>query len=196
MIRINLLPHRELKKAAHRKRFQNMLAAALLAGLGLSYAGYSWLDSTLSEQQHRNQQLQTAIAKLDKELSNIETLRRQRLDMLTRKELVERLQHSRTEATRIFDELIKTLPEGVFIKNFKQTGPAISVSGISLSSARIAALMRNLEQSTVFSTPVLIEVKSTLADNIRANDFSLRINLRGAETKSGDGKPGQKGKPS
>ena len=99
MIRINLLPHRELKKAAHRKRFQNMLAAALLAGLGLSYAGYSWLDSTLSEQQRRNQQLQTAIAKLDKELSNIETLRRQRLDMLTRKELVERLQHSRTEAT-------------------------------------------------------------------------------------------------
>ena len=79
MILINLLPHRELKKAAHRKRFQNMLAAALLAGLGLSYAGYSWLDSTLSEQQRRNQQLQTAIAKLDKELSNIETLRRQRL---------------------------------------------------------------------------------------------------------------------
>lgn len=196
MIRINLLPHRELKKAAHRKRFQNMLAAALLAGLGLSYAGYSWLDSTLSEQQRRNQQLQTAIAKLDKELSNIETLRRQRLDMLTRKELVERLQHSRTEATRIFDELIKTLPEGVFIKSFKQTGPAISVSGTSLSSARIAALMRNLEQSTVFSTPVLVEVKSTLADNIRANDFSLRINLRGAETKPGDGKPGQKGKPS
>ncbi|MNR67048.1 hypothetical protein D3C85_1908440 [compost metagenome] len=56
--------------------------------------------------------------------------------------------------------------------------------------------MRNLEQSTVFSTPVLVEVKSTLADNIRANDFSLRINLRGAETKPGDGKPGQKGKPS
>lgn len=196
MIRINLLPHRELKKAAHRKRFQNMLAAALLAGLGLSYAGYSWLDSTLSEQQRRNQQLQTAIAKLDKELRNIEALRRQRLDMLTRKELVERLQHSRTEATQIFDELIKTLPEGVFIKSFKQTGPAISVNGTSLSSARIAALMRNLEQSTVFSTPVLVEVKSTLADNIRANDFSLRISLRGAETKSGDGKPGKKGKPS
>lgn len=196
MIRINLLPHRELKKAAHRKRFQNMLAAALLAGLGLSYAGYSWLDSTLGEQQRRNQQLEQGIAKLDKELSNIETLRRQRLDMLTRKELVERLQHSRTEATRIFDELIKTLPEGVFIKSFKQTGTAISVSGTSLSSARIAALMRNLEQSTVFSTPVLVEVKSTLVDNIRANDFSLRINLRGAETKQGDGKPGQKGKPS
>lgn len=196
MIRINLLPHRELKKAAHRKRFQNMLAAALLAGLGLSYAGYSWLDGTLSEQQRRNQQLEQAIAKLDKELSNIETLRRQRLDMLTRKELVERLQHSRTEATRIFDELIKTLPEGVFIKSFKQTGPAISVNGTSLSSARIAALMRNLEQSTVFSAPVLVEVKSTLADNIRANDFSLRISLRGAETKPGDGKPGQKGKPS
>lgn len=196
MIRINLLPHRELKKAAHRKRFQNMLAAALLAGLGLSYAGYSWLDSTLSEQQRRNQQLQTAIAKLDKELSNIETLRRQRLDMLTRKELVERLQHSRTEATRIFDHLIKTLPEGVFIKSFKQTGTTIALSGTALSSARVSALMRNLEQSEVFSTPILIEVSSTLADNIRANDFSLRINLRGAETKPGDGKPGQKGKPS
>lgn len=178
MIRINLLPHRELKKAAHRKRFQNMLAAALLAGLGLSYAGYSWLDGALSEQQHRNQQLEQAIAKLDKELSNIESLRRQRLDMLTRKELVERLQHSRTEATRIFDHLIKTLPEGVFIKSFKQTGTSIAISGTSLSSARIAALMRNLDQSEVFSTPILIEVSSTLVDNVRANDFSLSLSLR------------------
>ena len=101
MIRINLLPHRELKKAAHRKRFQNMLAAALLAGLGLSYAGYSWLDSTLGEQQRRNQQLEQAIAQLDQQLSNIENLRQQRMALLSRKELVEQLQSSRTEATAI-----------------------------------------------------------------------------------------------
>ncbi|MDC7691896.1 PilN domain-containing protein [Vogesella indigofera] len=178
MIRINLLPHRELKKAAHRKRFQNMLAAALLTGLGLSYAGYSWLDSTLSEQQRRNQQLEQAIAQLDQQLSNIENLRQQRMALLSRKELVEQLQNSRTEATRIFDHLIKTLPEGVFIKSFKQTGTTIALSGTSLSSARVSALMRNLEQSEVFSAPILIEVSSTLVDNVRANDFSLSLSLR------------------
>ncbi len=178
MIRINLLPHRELKKAAHRKRFQNMLAAALLTGLALSYAGYSWLDSVLAEQQHRNQQLEQGIAELDKQLSNIENLRQQRMALLSRKELVEQLQSSRTEATRIFDHLIKTMPEGVFIKSFKQTGTSIAISGTALSSARVSALMRNLEQSEVFSSPILIEVSSTLIDNVRANDFSLNLSLR------------------
>lgn len=189
MIRINLLPHRELKKAARRKRFQNMLAAALLAGLGLSYAGYSWLDSTLGEQQHRNQQLEQAIAQLDQQLSNIENLRQQRMALLSRKELVEQLQSSRTEATRIFDHLIKTLPEGVFIKSFKQTGTSIAISGTALSSARVSALMRNLEQSEVFSSPILIEVSSTLIDNVRANDFSLNLSLRAPATNASQ--PGQ-----
>ena len=189
MIRINLLPHREQKKAARRKRVQNMLAAALLAGLGLSYAVYSWLASTLGEQQPRNQQLEQAIARLDQQLSNIENLRQQRMALLSRKELVEQLQSSRTEATRIFDHLIKTLPEGVFIKSFKQTGTSIAISGTALSSARVSALMRNLEQSEVFSSPILIEVSSTLIDNVRANDFSLNLSLRAQATNASQ--PGQ-----
>ncbi|GHD71268.1 PilN domain-containing protein [Vogesella fluminis] len=189
MIRINLLPHREQKKAAHRKRFQHMLAAALLAGLGLSYAGYSWLDNVLNEQQRRNQQLEQAIAQLDQQLGNIENLRQQRMALLSRKELVEQLQNSRTEAPRIFDHLLKALPEGVFIKSFKQTDTTIALSGTSLSSARVSALMRNLEQSEAFSSPILIEVSSTLVDNVRANDFSLSLSVRTPATDASQ--PGQ-----
>lgn len=182
MIRINLLPHRELKKAAHRERYQKMLAATLLATLGLAYLTYNHYENALATQQQRNQHLQQAIAKIDSQLSNIENLRKERATMLARKQLVEQLQHSRSEAIRIFDHLIKVLPEGVFIRDFRQSGSSISITGISLSSARVSALMRNLSQSEVFSDPVLIEVKATAVDKINANDFSLNLTLRPAAT--------------
>ena len=180
MIRINLLPHREIKKAAHRQRFQSMLAGTIVIALGLVYLGYNAMEQALLEQQAKNEKLQHAIKDIDSKLSNIENLRKQRVALLARKQLVEQLQFSRTEAIRIFDHLIKNLPEGVYIKDFRQTGNAISLSGTSLSSARVSAFMRNLAQSDVFSDPVLIEVKSAMVGNIRANDFSLNIALRTA----------------
>lgn len=184
MIRINLLPHREIKKAAHRQRFQSMLGGAVLIALGLAYLSYHRLEEARLQQQHRNQQLEHAIAQIDSQLKNIENLRRQRVAMLSRKQLVEQLQYSRTEAIRIFDDLIKTLPEGVYIKDFRQSGNSISITGTSLSSARVSAFMRNITQSQVFSDPVLIEVQSTTVDNIRANSFSLNIALRPSTTAS------------
>ncbi|MFD2448946.1 PilN domain-containing protein [Vogesella fluminis] len=90
---------------------------------------------------------------------------------------------------RIFDHLLKALPEGVFIKSFKQTDTTIALSGTSLSSARVSALMRNLEQSEAFSSPILIEVSSTLVDNVRANDFSLSLSVRTPATDASQ--PGQ-----
>ena len=178
MIRINLLPHRERKKAAHRERYQKMLAVTLLASLGLAYFTYNHYETALAEQQQRNQYLQQAIAKIDSQLSNIENLRKERSNMLARKQLVEQLQYSRGEAIRIFDHLIKVLPEGVFIRDFRQSGTSISITGTSLSSARVSALMRNMSQSEVFSDPVLIEVKASTVDKINANEFSLSLSLR------------------
>lgn len=178
MIRINLLPHREQKKAAHRKRFQTLMLASLLVAIGLTYLSYMQLEDAKAAQLARNQRLDEEIGKINAKLSNIESLRQKKAELLARKQLVERLQYDRTQAVYIFDELIRLMPEGVFLKDFRQTGNNIALSGVALSSARVSLLMRSLAESNTFADPVLIEVSATNVDKIRANQFSLSVTLK------------------
>src|SRR5574343_1293460 len=178
MIRINLLPHREQKKAAHRKRFQTLMLASLLVAIGLTYLCYLQLEDAKASQLARNQRLDEEIGKINAKLSNIESLRQKKAELLARKQLVERLQYDRTQAVYIFDELIRLMPEGVFLKDFRQTGNSIALSGVALSSARVSLLMRSLAESNTFADPVLIEVSATNVDKIRANQFSLSVTLK------------------
>lgn len=178
MIRINLLPHREQKKAAHRKRFQTLMLASLLLAIGLTYLCYMQLEDAKAAQLARNQRLDEEIGKINAKLSNIESLRRKKAELLARKQLVERLQYDRTQAVYIFDELIRLMPEGVFLKDFRQTGNSIALSGFALSSARVSLLMRSLAESNTFADPVLIEVSAANVDKIRANQFSLSVSLK------------------
>lgn len=178
MIRINLLPHREQKKAAHRKRFQTLMLASLLLAIGLTYLCYMQLEDAKADQLARNQRLDEEIGKINAKLSNIESLRQKKAELLARKQLVERLQYDRTQAVYIFDELIRLMPEGVYLKDFRQTGNNIALSGVALSSARVSLLMRSLAESNTFADPVLIEVSATNVDKIRANQFSLSVTLK------------------
>lgn len=189
MLRINLLPHREIKRAKHRQRFQSLLLVSVMIALSLAYGAYSYHISLIEEQQARNQQLQDAINTLNTKLTNVENLRNRRNALLERKQLVEQLQYSRTEAIRVLDHLRHVLPEGVFIKDFRQSGNSISLSGTALSSARISAFMRNLSESEVFAAPVLIEVKSAVVDRVRANDFSMNIALKPPAAKQNEEAP-------
>jgi len=184
MIRINLLPHREQKKAAHRKRFQTLLMASILLALGLIYQTHMLLENTKSVQMARNQRLDGEIAKINAKLSNIETLRQKKAELLGRKQLVEKLQYDRTQAVYIFDELIRLMPEGVYLKDFRQTGSNVALSGVALSSARVSLLMRSLAESGTFSDPVLIEVSAANIDKIRANQFSLSVAIKSRQLAS------------
>lgn len=178
MIRINLLPHREQKKAAHRKRFQTLMLASLLVAIGLTYLCYMQLEDAKAAQLARNQRLDDAIAKINAKLSNIESLRQKKAELLSRKQLVEKLQYDRTQAVYIFDELIRLMPEGVYLKDFRQTGSNVALSGYALSSARVSLLMRSLAESNTFADPVLIEVSAANVDKIRANQFSLSVAVK------------------
>lgn len=182
MIRINLLPHREQKKAAHRKRFQTLLLASVLLALGLTYFAHMMLEDAKAAQLARNQRLDEEIAKINAKLSNIESLRQKKAELLGRKQLVERLQYDRTQAVYIFDELIRLMPEGVYLKDFRQTGSNVALSGFALSSARVSLLMRSLAESGTFADPVLIEVSAANVDKIRANQFSLSVAIRSQQT--------------
>ncbi|BBF87116.1 type IV pilus biogenesis protein PilN [Aquitalea magnusonii] len=178
MIRINLLPHREQKKAAHRLRFQLLLGSAIGAALLVIGLSYFILDARASSQEERNQFLQAEISKLDQQIKDIGMLKKQRDDLLARKQLVERLQQGRNDAVHIFDQLVRQTPDGIYLKAFKQSGNTFSFSGYGLSGARVSNYMRTLAQSSVFNEPQLVEVKAALINNQRVSEFSLTSTFR------------------
>jgi len=180
MIRINLLPHREQKKAAHRLRFQVFLVASIVTALLLIAISYFILDTQQSHQDQRNQFLQAEISKLDQQIKDIGMLEKQSNDLLARKQLVERLQQGRNDAVHIFDQLLRQTPDGVYLKSFKQSGSGLSISGYALSAARVSNYMRTLTHSDIFSEPQLIEVKSEIVNNQRVSAFTLTSTMKQA----------------
>lgn len=191
MIRINLLPHREQSKEAHRHRFQLLLAAAIFVAGVVVASSYLVLNSRIDHQQHRNQYLQDAIAQLDGQIKKIEGLKKERDELLARKQLVEQLQQGRNEATHIFDQLVRQTPDGVYLRDFRQTGRSFDLSGYALSGARVSNYMRTLAQSTTFDAPVLVEVKAAIVNNQRVSEFTLRLGMKGQEAAAPA--PGKKG---
>lgn len=175
MIRINLLPHREIKRAARRRQFNYLLALTLVLAAGVIGLGQIWLSTRLDNQEERNSVLQLEITKLDSQIKEIKKIREETQALLERKQVVETLQSNRTEVVHLFDEVIRILPEGLYIKSLKQTGDEINLSGYTQSSARVSTLMRNLEGSPWFEQPTLVEIKAATVNNLRANEFSLKV---------------------
>ncbi|WP_434632682.1 PilN domain-containing protein [Chromobacterium sp. CV08] len=189
MIRINLLPHREQKKAAHRLRFQLMLGATAAVSLLLVMAAYLVLDHQVAQQEARNQFLQAEIGRLDGQIKDIGKLKKQRDDLLARKQLVERLQEGRNEAVHLFDQLVRQTPDGVYLRTFKQTGNQVTLTGYAQSGARVSGYMRQLGQSESFEAPVLVEVSATIVNNQRVSAFTLNASLRQTPAAPPGGKP-------
>ena len=175
IIRINLLPHRELKRAARRRQFNALLGIAVTLGLLSVALGHMVIAARQSSQEARNAFLTQEIAKLDNQIVEIKKIREQTQALLERKQVVETLQSNRTEVVHLFDQMIRLLPDGLYLKSFKQTGDLVSIGGYTQSSARVSTLMRSLEDSPWFEQPRLIEIKATTVNNIRANEFLLSV---------------------
>ena len=175
MIRINLLPHRELARAARRRQFNALLGVAVAAGVIAVVLGHSVIAARQSVQDARNAFLQQEIAKLDGQIGEIKKIREQTQALLERKQVVETLQSNRTEVVHLFDQMIRLLPDGLYLKSFKQAGDIITISGYTQSSARVSTLMRNLNDSPWFEMANLVEIKSATVNNLRANEFVLSV---------------------
>ncbi len=176
-IRINLLPHRQLRRAQQQRLFT--LLAVAVAGIGLAAVaiGQMQLANAKGAQDRRNTFLREEIAKLDKQIAEIKQLREKTDDLLARKNVVESLQGNRTEAVRLFDELARRLPEGLYLKSIKQTGDNLALNGYAQSSARVSTYMRALEETALFQDPSLVEVKAAQVGNLRVNEFSLNVKV-------------------
>jgi type IV pilus assembly protein PilN len=194
MIRVNLLPHREEKRKRRQQQF--IVLAALTALLGLAVAGAVWLFLDQQEQQQKANvaYMKSEIDKLDKQIEEIRKIREETASLLAKKQVVEGLQSNRSEPVQLLDQLLRQLPEGIYLKQIKQTGVKVNVVGYAQSNARVSTLMRNLGASPYLENPELVEIKAVLLDNNpnkRVNDFSMNISVKRA--KADDGKAGPKG---
>lgn len=191
MIRINLLPHRELARASRRRQFGILLGMALAAAVVTVVLGHTLIAARQSNQDERNAYLEQEIAKLDSQIGEIKKIKEQTQALLARKQVVETLQSNRTEVVHLFDQMIRLLPDGLYLKSFKQTGDLITISGYTQSSARVSSLMRNLDDSPWFEAAALVEIKAATVNNLRANEFVLTVKLTRQQPEEAGSKGGQ-----
>jgi type IV pilus assembly protein PilN len=181
MIRINLLPHREERRKQQQQQFFILLTFVLVIGAAVWFVVHSYLDEQLQTQQARNQYLQVEIVKLDKQIAEIQKLKEQTAALLARKRVVETLQSNRSEVVHLLDQLVRQLPDGVYLKAVKQTGTRVTITGLTESQARVSTLMRNLESSAHLEDPGLVEIKAVQQGRLRANEFILNISITRAK---------------
>ena len=192
MIRINLLPHREVRRKQQQQQFFVLLAFVVVVGGAVWFVVRSYLDEQLQTQQARNKYLQDEIVKLDKQIAEIRKLKEQTAALLARKRVVETLQSNRSEVVHLLDQLVRQLPDGVYLKAVKQTGTRVTITGLTQSQARVSTLMRNLESSPHLEKPGLIEIKAVQQNRQRANEFIMNINITRARVEDDSGKAARK----
>lgn len=173
MANINLLPWREWERERRKREFLINLAGVALFGVLVVFAWGQQLNGSLTYQQGRNQFLQERIAVLDSKIVEIANLREERAELLDRMRVIQELQGNRPVIVRIFDELVQTLPSGVHFSELEMQATTVSISGTAESNNRISALMRNLDGSDWFASPVLKTIKEETANSVYGKGASV-----------------------
>jgi len=177
MIRVNLLPHREIRRRRLQQQFFTMLGIVAFLGAAIWFLVHSSLSGRYEDQLGRNKYLQEEIVKLDKEIEDIKKLKEMTAALLSRKKVVETLQTNRSEVVHLLDELTRQLPDGVYLKGIKQQGNRVTINGYTQSQARVSTLMRNLDASPYLENSNLIEIKAVPLGATRINEFVLAVNI-------------------
>jgi type IV pilus assembly protein PilN len=177
MLRINLLPHREEKRRAKQIQFIALSIVSLLLGGLIWGLVHVAIATKISYQERRNDYLKQETVILDKQIDEIKKLREQTKSLLERKDAVEKLQSDRSRVVHLLDQMLRILPEGVYVKSLKQTGDAVALVGYAQSNARISTLMRAVESSAWLESPTLVEIHATTANGARSSEFTLNFNL-------------------
>ena len=180
MIRINLLPHRESNRKARQQQFAILAGIVCAVGLITIWGVHNIIAGKIEYQNGRNQYLNNHIFILDKQIAEIREIKNQTQELLARKGVVETLQGNRSEVVHLLDQLVRLLPDGVYLKSVRQEGHSINLTGYAQSNAWVSTLMRNLESSPWLESPALIEIKAVTINNTRQNEFNLKIRLKSA----------------
>ncbi len=176
MARINLLPWREQLREERKQRFLVTLAGVLVVAAGAVFLGDQYLSGAIEQQNARNDFVRKEIALLDARIKEISELKTRRQQLLERMKIIQDLQGNRPIIARVFDQLVRTLPDGIYFTSVKMTGKSIAIVGAAESNNRVSNLMRNLDASDWLEAPNLTQVKATTAGALdQANVFQLTV---------------------
>jgi type IV pilus assembly protein PilN len=186
VILVNLLPHREAARKRRREAFFATLGLAAIAGLLISGAVYSWYLTQIENQRGKNLFLKAEVTRLEGEIKEISTLQAEIAALRARQNAVEDLQGNRNLPVYLLTELVKQLPDGVYINSMKQDNQSVLIAGVAQSNERVSELLRNFSNNSPYlSKPDLIEITAgTVAlsqrDQRRVANFSMRVALKRA----------------
>lgn len=177
MAKINLLPWREERREQRNKQFKLLAGAVAAAALLVGVLSVLYVGSLVTQQENRNATLKQEIAKLTKKTDEIKELKKKKEELIRRKTIIDDLQAKRSKMVHLFDELVKTIPQGVKLDNIKQNGDSLSISGIAQSDASVSSYMRTLDQSEWITSPS-VKIIETKGDNPNLpKEFELGILL-------------------
>lgn len=183
MILINLLPHREAARKRRKEMFQATMFASFLVGLLIAGGIYSWFQAMIEQQQQRNNFLAGEIKVLEGQIKEIATIEDEITALRARQKAVEDLQSDRNLPVHLLNELVKQLPDGVYITSLQQTDQVVAMQGMAQSNERVSEMLRNLADNTPWiSKPELVEIVAanvalTPRDQRRVASFNLRFRL-------------------
>src|SRR6202040_3493254 len=185
MPRINLLPWREQERKVRRREFLVAAGGAVVASLVLLGAGKLLYAGWTESQIEKNNLLKKEIVKLDAQIADIQDLENRKQRLVARMEIIERLQRKRPEIVHLFDEIVKTVPEGVYLTTLKQSGNKLEIHGVAQSSTRVSTFMRNIDSSVWMDNPVLQVVESAKDSPTGGSNFTLTSDVVGVDLEHG-----------
>lgn len=186
MAKINLLPWREELRAEKTRQFASLLGMCVFMTIALVGAVHLNIANQIDHQQFRNGILNREISQLDLALKEIKTLEETKQKLLSRMEVIQSLQQQRPQIVHLFDEFVRTVPEGIFLTSIKQNGKDLTINGVAESNGRVSAYMRNIEASDWMATPRL-SVIETKKGTLRSSSFVLTTSQSTPKSEQGEG---------
>ena len=185
MPRINLLPWREQERKIRRREFMVAAGGAIFAAVIFVLGGKLLYSSWTESQNEKNNLLKKEIVKLDAQIADIQDLENRKQRLVARMEIIEKLQRKRPEIVHQFDELVHTVPDGIYLTAIKQTGNKLEIHGVAQSSTRVSTFMRNIDSSVWMDNPVLQVVESAAGSATGGSNFTLTSDVIGVDLENG-----------
>ncbi len=199
MIRVNLLPHREERRKAQRKQLGVLAGMVAALGIAVVVLVHGVIAGYIAIQTDRNDFLKKENTKLDKEIEEIKKLKDEIAALLSRKQVIERLQAERSQSVNLLDQLVRQVPDGVYLKTLRQQGLGVALTGYAQSNARVSTLMRNFGSSPYLENPDLVEIRSATVNNKRISEFVMNVSIKRPQledaSKAGKAAPGANAVP-
>lgn len=188
-ININLLPWRAERKEQLKKEFVTMLVFGIVVSCGLVLIMHMTVARQIAAQNDNNNYLKSELKLLDDQIAQIQSLEKEKQQLLAKMEVIQQLQASRPEVVRLFDDIVRIIPPGLYLTNLSRTGNHILIDGKAESNTRVSTFMRNIEASGLFKTPdlTLIQADDMKADGkvqSRPTDRLIGFNLKADEVVS------------